>query len=81
MSADHGRAAPTSLAALAARARGLAVPGTRRLLGITGSPGAGKTTTAAALVQALGPGLAVLVPMDGFHLSNATLCSWDRRGR
>lgn len=44
-----------------------------RILGITGSPGAGKSTLAAALVDALAPGTAVTVGMDGFHLSNAVL--------
>ncbi|MCP9943823.1 nucleoside/nucleotide kinase family protein [Streptomyces somaliensis] len=62
---------------LAARARRLAVPGGRRLLGLAGAPGAGKSTLAARLVDRLG-GLAVLVPMDGFHLARAEL---DRLGR
>lgn len=48
-------------------AQQLAASGGRRLLGITGPPGAGKSTLAAAVVEALGPA-AVLVPMDGFHL-------------
>lgn len=49
----------------------------RVVVGITGSPGAGKTTLAIRLVEALGP-QAVHLPMDGFHLANATL---DRLGR
>lgn len=52
------------------------------MLGITGSPGAGKTTLASRLVaevdSVLGAGTAVHLPMDGFHLANATL---DRLGR
>ena len=64
---------------LVARARALAAEG-RRLLGITGAPGAGKSTFARGLVDALGPS-AVLVPMDGFHLADATLRAWGRRGR
>lgn len=48
--------------------------GRRRLLGIAGGPGAGKSTLAAALA---GPGVAV-VGMDGWHLANAVL---DRLGR
>jgi pantothenate kinase len=48
----------------------------RRLLGIAGAPGAGKSTLAARLVRDAGPG-AVLVPMDGFHLADVTL---DRLG-
>jgi fructokinase len=70
-----------SLADLVERARALAVPGQRRLLGITGPPGAGKSRVAEALVEKLGADLAVLVPMDGFHLSNQTLISLGRRGR
>ncbi|MEU6015645.1 nucleoside/nucleotide kinase family protein [Streptomyces sp. NPDC047515] len=64
----------------AARARRLAVPGHRRILGIAGPPGAGKSTLAARLVEALG-GLAVLVPMDGFHLAGAELERLGRAGR
>jgi pantothenate kinase len=70
-----------SVAQLVERARGLAEGGGRRLLGITGAPGAGKSTVAAAVVDALGPRLCALVPMDGFHLANATLIAWGRRDR
>ncbi|MVA75862.1 nucleoside/nucleotide kinase family protein [Auraticoccus sp. F435] len=66
---------------LLARARRLAERGPRTLLGITGAPGAGKSTLAAAVVEALGPDLAVLVPMDGFHLAERTLLAWGRRER
>ncbi|WP_251838794.1 nucleoside/nucleotide kinase family protein [Oceanitalea stevensii] len=52
----------------------------RRLLGLAGPPGAGKSTLAAGLVAALAP-RAALVPMDGFHLSNAVLHALGRRGR
>lgn len=58
------------------RARQLASGG-RRLLGLTGAPGAGKSTLAQAVVGALA-GEAVLVPMDGFHLPQAEL---ERLGR
>ena len=67
--------------ALVARAERLAVPGRRAVLGLTGPPGAGKTTLARALVKALGPQRAVLVPMDGFHLADPTLVAWGRRAR
>jgi len=61
---------------LLARAAALAADG-RRLLGLAGPPGAGKSTLAAAVVGALGD-RAVLVPMDGFHLAQAEL---ERLGR
>ncbi|MCX4807945.1 nucleoside/nucleotide kinase family protein [Streptomyces sp. NBC_01214] len=60
------------------RARALATAGERRVLGIAGPPGAGKSTLAARLADALGPERAVVVPMDGFHLAQAVL---DRLGR
>jgi pantothenate kinase len=58
--------------ALVTRAADLAGRGGRRLLGITGAPGAGKSTLAAEVTAALGTS-AVLVPMDGFHLAQARL--------
>jgi pantothenate kinase len=70
-----------SLADLVERARQLAAPGRRTLLGIAGPPGAGKTTLARAVVDALGPEQASLVPMDGFHLADPTLIAWGRRAR
>ncbi|UJP40641.1 nucleoside/nucleotide kinase family protein [Cellulomonas palmilytica] len=69
------------LAVLAARVRDLrAARGARVLVGITGSPGAGKTTLATLLVAELGPD-AVHLPMDGFHLANATLDALGRHDR
>jgi pantothenate kinase len=44
----------------------------RRLLGIAGPPGAGKSTYAAHLVATSAVPAAV-VPMDGFHLADSTL--------
>jgi len=70
-----------SFADLVERARALAVPGQRHLLGITGAPGAGKSKVAQDLVAKLGADVAVLVPMDGFHLSNHVLITLGRRGR
>jgi pantothenate kinase len=53
--------------------RGRLATGSRILLGITGSPGSGKSTFAAALHTLVGPDVAVVVPMDGFHLGNAII--------
>ncbi|KHK96431.1 hypothetical protein LK09_15130 [Microbacterium mangrovi] len=65
---------------LVTRARSLAGAGGRRILGITGAPGAGKSTLCAALLDALGDD-AVLVGMDGFHLANDELVRLGRRDR
>jgi pantothenate kinase len=62
------------------RARRLVVPGERRILGITGAPGSGKSALASTLIAALAP-QAVLVPMDGFHLANEQLVRLGRRDR
>jgi pantothenate kinase len=63
----------TDFTNLLAEARQLALAGRRQILGITGPPGAGKSTLAQRLVTALGPDRAVLVGMDGFHLADAEL--------
>jgi pantothenate kinase len=59
--------------------------GGRALLGITGPPGAGKSWLAARLQRDVearhGPGTAVVVPMDGFHLANEVLVALARRDR
>ncbi|MFD4372269.1 nucleoside/nucleotide kinase family protein [Streptomyces sp. NPDC058486] len=65
---------------LVGRARGLARGAGRRVLGIAGPPGAGKSTLASRLVERL-DGLAVLVPMDGFHLAGAELARLGRAAR
>ena len=51
--------------------------GPRRLLGVVGPPGAGKSTLAALMAQALGE-RAQAVPMDGYHLAQVEL---ERLGR
>ncbi|MFE3187319.1 nucleoside/nucleotide kinase family protein [Streptomyces violascens] len=65
---------------LVGRARSLVLPGRRRILGIAGPPGAGKSTLAGELVRRL-DGQAVLVPMDGFHLANGELRRLGRTER
>jgi pantothenate kinase len=71
---------PSDLDHLTRRALALAGTGSRRLLGICGAPGAGKSTLAERLVTALGD-LAVLVSMDGFHLSQGELRRLGREQR
>lgn len=51
-------------------------PSGRRLIGIAGEPGAGKSLLAATLVELVGP-RAAAVPLDGFHLSDSEL---ERQG-
>lgn len=55
--------------------------GQRTLLGITGAPGSGKSTFAAWLQRHFGADLAVVVPMDGFHLGNAIIDGTPLRQR
>ncbi len=71
----------SSFAQLVERASALASGGGRALLGITGAPGAGKSTLAERLVAELGEQVAVFVPMDGFHLANRELVLLDRLDR
>ncbi|MFF4835877.1 nucleoside/nucleotide kinase family protein [Streptomyces sp. NPDC001315] len=76
---------PLTFDDLLIRARALAQNGGRRaILGIAGSPGAGKTTLAERLVQELnggGPDWVAHVPMDGFHLADVELERLGRRDR
>ena len=58
----------------------LLADGRRKLLGLVGAPGAGKSTLAAALLIALGE-RAQVVPMDGFHLANVELQRLGRANR
>lgn len=60
-----------AVAAAVARARLLAVDGRTRILGIAGAPGAGKSTLAHLVADAVDG--AVLVPMDGFHLAQRVI--------
>jgi pantothenate kinase len=61
---------------------GALMAGGRAVLGITGAPGAGKSTLAARVAATLGDQV-VVVPMDGFHLHDdelARLGLSDRKG-
>ncbi|TFD71360.1 nucleoside/nucleotide kinase family protein [Cryobacterium gelidum] len=78
-----GPSACSQLTDLAERVVALLPARGRILVGIAGSPGAGKTTLAMQVVAKVNGLLgsddsAVHLPMDGFHLANATL---DRLGR
>ncbi|MFI9342029.1 nucleoside/nucleotide kinase family protein [Streptomyces sp. NPDC052773] len=75
---------PLTFDDLLARARALTAGGRRALLGIAGSPGAGKTTLAERLVRELngsGEPWVAHVPMDGFHLADVELERLGRRDR
>ena len=65
MGCSHFHASP-------ARNDGAVSGSTRRIIGIAGPPGAGKTTYAERLVAASAVPAAYL-PMDGFHLADAAL--------
>jgi pantothenate kinase len=55
------------------------LPSDRRILvGISGAPGAGKSTFAAALADSV---RGTVLPMDGFHLPQARLAELGRRDR
>lgn len=56
-----------------------ALPGERRLVGVVGAPGAGKSTVAEALAAAIPESIAV--PMDGYHLPQHVLRTLGRRDR
>jgi pantothenate kinase len=66
-----------TLDAVVAHLESTPAPG-RRIIGIAGEPGAGKSTIAAAIASALG---AALLPMDGYHLPQAELERLGRRDR
>jgi pantothenate kinase len=78
---QRGRVETVDVETAVARARALANAGGRRILGIAGTPGAGKSTLAQQVVHELGPAGAVYVPMDGFHLANYELRRLGRADR
>jgi pantothenate kinase len=80
VTANGTRAEIVDVAELIESARALVVPGQRRILGITGAPGSGKSTLGETIVSALGD-QAVLVGLDGFHLSTSELDRLGRRDR
>lgn len=59
------------------RARALALKKKRAILAIAGAPGSGKSTVARLLHEALSD-VSIILPMDGYHLSNKEL---ERLGR
>jgi pantothenate kinase len=67
----------------ALRLREATGPDRPALVGVTGEPGAGKSTLAASVVTGLSARgcAAELVPMDGFHLANVALASLGRADR
>jgi pantothenate kinase len=57
-----------------------ALAGDRVIVAVAGPPGAGKSTLAEVLVNALNtraPCAAEIIPMDGFHYDDAVLAGWD----
>jgi pantothenate kinase len=72
-----GTPRPLALSDALARAEWLAHGPDRRLLGIAGPPGCGKSTVARQVAEHVGA-RACLVGMDGFHLAQ---CELERLGR
>ena len=72
---------PVALAEHLAR---LASDGRRVIVGLAGAPGSGKSTLAEALVERLNrarPGLAAVLPMDGYHYDDLYLVPAGLRPR
>jgi pantothenate kinase len=64
---------PITLAHLVERAAAFAAGPDRAVLGVTGSPGSGKSTLVEVLLRELPAESVAHVPMDGFHLADVAL--------
>jgi pantothenate kinase len=71
---------PTIAPIYRARLDALLASDRRKILGIVGPPGCGKSTLAQAILDLLGE-RAVAVPMDGYHLANVELARLGRASR
>lgn len=74
----------TSIGELATEVRDRGTSGERYIVAVAGPPGAGKSTLAEALVEALNadePGSAALLPMDGYHFDDLVLVPRGLRPR
>jgi pantothenate kinase len=71
---------PTVPSRYLARVRELLEDGQRKLLGLVGPPGAGKSTLALALQHAFAD-VSQVVPMDGYHFANVELRRLGRTER
>lgn len=82
---ERGDGCLATLDRLTEQAISLAGDGARAILGVAGSPGAGKSTLVELLLEriraARGPEWVAHVPMDGFHLADAQLDRLGARAR
>jgi pantothenate kinase len=75
---------PTDVASLADRLEAMAAGGKRVIAALAGAPGSGKSTLADKLVGKLNgrkPGLAAVLPMDGYHYDDLHLVPAGLRPR